>query len=641
MKEATRKWYIEKLTAPQILNRNMVRFTDSLCQWWRDENGNDRKLTYGQTWQIVKEISCGLMDLGFKKGDRAAVMCNTSPQWLWSDFGILCAGGITVCVYPTLSENEAEHIIRDSGSKIIFVEDQSTLNKIETVISSSKNKALLKYIILMNGEYEGKNKKIITLKNLQKKGILFNAKDRAIFEDSWKSVEFRDDMTIVYTSGTTGLPKGAVHTHESFASAINRDCNHVPEAKDDDMSMSFLPLSHTYERECGQGSALQAKMPIAYSSPKTLVDDLKYFKPTMFVSVPRIYERVYMAMRDEATKSPVKKALFDKAMETGIKVIEARADKNGFVDMSEGISLTKGAGFWLGLKYKFFDRVIFSKVRQAFGGKFRYAVSAAGSLSADLCKTFMAMGITIIEGYGSTETFNDVTVNRINKILPGSVGALSTTSIQGIVAEDGELLIKGDNLFSGYWKNPKATKEAFTDEGYFKTGDIVEVVADGYYKIVDRKKGLMVLDTGKNVASNRIESLFSLSRYIDIVVPIGSERKYVTAIISPNFDAFIEYFNNNKIAYDKSCIKYSEDDQSVCIEAGEDFTSNEKFREIIENEVAGINEQLESYEKVKKYSILNRKFTEDSGELTPTLKVKRRIIIERYADKINQMYETD
>ncbi|HOP62512.1 MAG TPA: long-chain fatty acid--CoA ligase [Spirochaetota bacterium] len=638
-----RKWYIEQLTAPALMHRNATNYGDHTCQMFKGENGEVQKLTYSEVYRIVRELSCGLMSLGFKKGDRAAVMCNTSPQWMWSDYSILCAAGITVCIYPTLSEKELEFILADSGTTVIFVEGPEILEKVKKVCKPSNKKVKVKHIVVMKESFEDKDKRVTDLSRLRKLGIAYRAKDKMLFEDRWRSVDFKDYMTIVYTSGTTGNPKGAVHTHFSWACAVSRDCIVVnyAGAEDGDLFLSFLPMSHTYERECGHGASMLAVVPNAYSSPKTLVEDLKLFKPTMFMSVPRIYERVYMSMREQAAKSPLKKKIFDAAIRTGIAVVESRADKDGFIDMSEGINLTAGVNPWLKLKFKFFDKLIFSKVREAFGGRFRFAFSAAGSLNADLCKTFLAMGIRITEGYGATETWNEVTVNRLNKILPGSIGKCSTSAIELRVDEENELQIKGDCLFSGYWNNPKATKEAFTEDGYYKSGDIVEVLADNYLKIVDRKKGLMVLDTGKNVPSQRIESLFSLSRFIEMVIPIGSERKYVSAIVVPNFDECIAHFEENGIDFDKNALVYDHELASVpvCVRVGKDFTENEEFRKIIEQEVQYVNRELEAYEQIKKYHVVDYKFTESTGELTPTLKVKRRVVMDKFNKEIEGLYK--
>jgi long-chain acyl-CoA synthetase len=248
------------------------------------------------------------------------------------------------------------------------------------------------------------------------------------------------------------------------------------------------------------------------------------------------------------------------------------------------------------------------------------------------------MGIRIYEGYGATETCNTVNLNRPDRVLPGSVGPLCA-GVEGRMDEDGEWLVKGDNNIKEYWNNPEATKEAFTEDGFYRTGDIVEMLADGYIKIVDRKKGLMVLDTGKNVPSAKIESKFSLSDYIDIVMPIGDDRKFVTALVVPNLDVFIKYFDENSISYDTSALEFTgEGTARVCVKVGYDFIEKEELKAIIDAEIRKANEELEEYEAIRKYVVTNRRFTEQTGEMTPTLKVKRSVVMKNFEDVIKGMY---
>ena len=634
--EAHDKWYIEQFTAPAMMNRNAVRFGHRPFQRWKTSSDEIKSITYAEGWRIMKELSCGLMDMGFKKGDRGAVMCHTCPEWVWADYSILCSGGITVCIYPTLSESEMSYIINDSGASILYLQDDATLAK---VIKAWDKLPELKKVIVMKDGYTSSDSRVLSFGELRRRGVALLARDRYGFEKRWRSVELTDYMTIVYTSGTTGTPKGAVHTHLSFNFAICRDLRDAPSYHEGDILLSFLPLSHTYERECGHGSAMMAGVTIAYTTPKDIVRDLQIFKPHIFMSVPRIYERVYLAMKDMASKSAVTSAIFNAAMNTGREIIENRADSNGFIAMDEFTDLSKGAGFWLGFKYRLFDALVFSKVRDRFGGRMRCAFSAAGSLPADLCKSFMAMGFVILEGYGLTETWNTITLNRPGKILPGSVGPVSSGVI-GRIAADGEWQVRGDNLFVGYWNKPEDTAEAFTEDGYFKTGDIVEEVADGYVKIVDRKKGIMVLDTGKNVPSARIENLFALSQYIEMVVPIADDMKFVSALVVPNFDAFIKYFNEKGIPYEKSSLEFSQEGAApVCIKVGYDFVSNEKLKELVDADIQKANKELEEYEQIKKYHILNRKLMEQYGEMTPTLKVKRKTVLSTFKEEIGKMYK--
>ncbi|HOK01910.1 MAG TPA: long-chain fatty acid--CoA ligase [Spirochaetota bacterium] len=632
-KTSNERWYIQELTCPELLHRNALQFGDRRFQWWRLNKRETASNTYAEVWQLVKELSSGLISLGFEKGDRGAIICHTAPQWVWADYAILCAGGITVCLYPTLSEKEIKFILQDSGSKVIFVQDEVLLQKVLNV----KHETPVEKIIVMNESTSDESKSVTNFAQIRKSGIKLLAEDRHIFEKRWRSVEMTDLMTIVYTSGTTGMPKGAMHTHQSFNAACCRDMRQVPVYGDNEVCMAFLPLAHTYERECGHGIAMMTASTIAYSSPVTIVEDLQIFKPTIFMSVPRIYERIYMAMREQTSKSPIKKKIFEAAINTGLQVVHARSDEKGFIDMREGIDFTENLGPWLKFKYRLFDRLVYSKVRHLLGGRYRFAFSAAGSLPADLCKTYMAMGIRIFEGYGATETWNTINLNWDYKVLPGSVGPLCI-GVEGRIAEDGEWQVRGENIFLGYWNNPDATNEAFTEDGFYKTGDIVEEVADGYIRIVDRKKGLMVLDTGKNVPSNKIESLFSLSKWIDTVVPVGSERKYVTALVIPNFDAFIELFEKEKIDYDKSKLIKITEPVPMCIAVGDDFIQKDILRKMIDADIQAANKELEEYETIKKYTILTKRLTVNDGEMTPTLKVKRKVVLDKYADLIDKMY---
>ena len=629
------RWYITQQTFPELLNRNVIKFGTRRAQWWKTGD-TTQSITYAELGFIVKQLTAGLMSLGIQKGDRVAIASHTAPQWMWADYSILCAGGITVCIYPTLSAKEMSFIINDSGSKILYVQDEEILQR---ALSVADEMPTLQKCIIMKDDYKGSDSRVLTLPQVRELGIQLLAKDKLAYESRWRSVDILDPMTIVYTSGTTGRQKGVVHTHFSINAACCRDLRIVPEYREDDIMLSFLPLAHTYERECGHGTAMMAAVTIAYSSPMTLIEDLKVFKPTVFMSVPRIYERVFMAMRDMASKSPVTKKIFEFAIKTGLQLTEARSDENGFVDMSEGINFTEGVGKWLAFKYKLVDKIIFSKVRETLGGRFRFAFSAAGSLSADLCKVFMAMGVRIYEGYGATETCNTINLNLPHKVLPGYVGPVCN-GVEGRIASDGEWQVRGNNIFTHYWNNPEATNETFTEDGFYKTGDIVQMGPDGYIKIVDRKKGIMVLDTGKNVPSAKIESLFSVSRYVDIVFPIADDKPYVGALVVPKYDVFIELFKKEGIPYDQSKLVFFEEGATrTCVAVGDDFIQNELLRKLVDEDIQQANKELEEYERIKKYVIVNRKFSESNGEMTPTLKVKRNVVLKNFEKEIQELYK--
>lgn len=629
------RWYITQQTFPELLNRNVLKYGTRRAQWWKTGD-TTQSINYAELGFIVKQLTAGLMSLGIQKGDCVAIASHTAPQWIWADYSILCAGGITVCIYPTLSAKEISFIINDSGSKILYVQDEEILQK---ALSIADEMPTLQKCIIMKDDYKGSDSRVLTLPQVRELGIKLLSKDKLAYERRWRSVDILDPMTIVYTSGTTGRQKGAVHTHFSINAACCRDLRIVPEYREDDIMLSFLPLAHTYERECGHGTAMMAAVTIAYSSPMTLIEDLKVFKPTVFMSVPRIYERVFMAMRDMASKSPVTKKIFEFAIKTGLQLTEARSDENGFVDMSEGINFTEGVGKWLAFKYKLADKIIFSKVRETLGGRFRFAFSAAGSLSADLCKVFMAMGVRIYEGYGATETCNTINLNLPHKVLPGYVGPVCN-GVEGRIASDGEWQVRGNNIFTHYWNNPEATNETFTEDGFYKTGDIVQMGPDGYIKIVDRIKGIMVLDTGKNVPSAKIESLFSVSRYVDIVFPIADDKPYVGALVVPKYDVFIELFKKEGIPYDQSKLVFFEEGATrTCVAVGDDFIQNELLRKLVDEDIQEANKELEEYERIKKYVIVNRKFSELNGEMTPTLKVKRNAVLKNFEKEIQELYK--
>lgn len=450
--------------------------------------------------------------------------------------------------------------------------------------------------------------------------------------------------SIVYTSGTTGDPKGAVHTHQTFIAANNVDFRNFAfneyEVNEDDVCLSFLPLSHTYERQCGQFVATHCGCTIAYcDNPSTLMRDIQIFRPSYFMSVPRIFERIYVALRDQASSTPEGKAAFDKAMEIGIKVIDYRSDENGFIDMGFDIDLAEGLPEELKKEYEWADQIIFSKVRQLLGDRFRISFSASASLPPDLCKAFLAMGIRVCEGYGLTETSNTVTLNNLRRLLPGSIGP-AMWNVECKMAEDGELLFRGENIIQEYWNNPGATAEAFDEDGFFHTGDIGVFLADNYIKIVDRKKSIMVLDTGKNVPRAKVENGFSTSKYIEQICAIGDDRKYVAALIVPNFEYFIEYFKEQNIPFDESQVVYEgEGAEKIVVSVGEDFVKIPQLVELIDADIQAHNQNLENYESIKQYKILNRRFLESLDELTPTFKVKYRNVLKNFAEEINELYE--
>jgi len=504
---------------------------------------------------------------------------------------------------------------------------------------------LEKVIVLSEKATVPVHDKFMSLAQLFKAGQKYSGTHPYAYEKSCSVIKSWDMATIVYTSGTTGKPKGAIHTHHSMMTAMIADALRFMQGgfspDENGVQLSFLPLSHTYERQCGQMQTVFTGGTIAYAEqPSSMLRDIQIFNPTWFNAVPRIYERIFVAMRQATSATPEGKAAFEKALEIGLEVVDFHTDEDGFVDMSFEHNMSDGLSEDLRVQYEWADSHVFRKVRALLGKNYRFSISASAGLPARLCRIFMAMGIRIFEGYGLTETMNAINFNLPRAVLPGSMGPEHFFH-QVKLAEDGEILVRGGNLFQGYFNNPEATAEAFDSEGYFHTGDIGAIIRNqklglDYYKIIDRKKSIMVLDTGKNVPRAKVESRFTVAHYIEQVCAIGDERKYVSAVIVPKFDVIIKTLVEQGIQFDEHQMVKIE---GVTVKIGEDFTTHLEVRKLIDQDIAEANKELEGYESIKNYHISNRFFSPELDEVTPTLKVKYSNIIKNYAREIDAIYE--
>ena len=618
MDEGNRRFIVSQ-NFVEMFDRSTHEFSDCRCQCWKNEEDRTESLNYGQVGYIVSEMAAGLIHLQIKKQDRVAIMSENCPQWLWADFAIIKAAAISVPIYPSFSQRETAYIINDSGARMVFLQDERSAQQMLNIWDAMPG---LEKIIIMKRRSTLYHPHIMDLTELRESGRNLLAITPDLLSETSHCIDMNDCMTIIYTSGTTGTQKGVMHSHASINAANNIDFQLIPRMSSEDILLSILPLSHSYERQFGQMMSLQFGGTIAYRDKSvSLLNNLQCFQPSWFVAAPSIFEDIFASVRQVFEYSSIEKAMLMEALNLGFKVVEQISEPAGFINASEA---------------DFSDQNVFTQVRNLLGGNLRFSISAAGALPAQLCKAFIALGLPILEGYGLVETCNTVNLNLINAILPGSVGPLAP-GVRGKIDADGEWLVQGDNLMQGYWNNATETAAAFTADGYFKTGDIVEEVERGYIKIIDRKKALLILRNGNKVPTVKIENLFALSPLIDQVFAVGDHREHVVALVVPKFNFFIKFFTKHQIEYDEKALHYTGDRQ--CIKVGLDFLEKQELREMIDKEIKRVNRQLEDYEVIHNYLIINRRFSEMAREVTPTLKFKRNTIEKNFAMEIEQLYK--
>ncbi len=546
----------------------------------------------------VRRLSKALRDLGVEKGDRVALMSENGPHWPIVDFATLCAGAVLVPIYPTLLPDQSTYIAGNCGAKVIVAETTTHLDGL-----LSQPLPDVKQLVLIKGT--SSDPRVITLAELIERGA---GVDVADFEARARSIQPDDLATFIYTSGTTGTPKGVMLTHANLASNVAAGLQ-VLNFKEGSTALSFLPLSHVFERMVDYCYFIKG-CTIAYAESVAAVSqNMMEVRPHVFVSVPRVYEKVLSRVQEGvAAGSPIKQRLFAWAVALGREALPYR------------LKAQSPPGF-LGLQLALADKLVFSKIKARLGGRFDFAVSGGAPLSRDLAEFFWGAGIPIYEGYGLSETSPVITVNGQGAVKMGTVGkVVPGVSVQ--IAGDGEILCKGPNVMKGYWHMEKETAEAIDAEGWFHTGDIGEVDPEGFLRITDRKKELIINAYGKNVAPAPIENSLKGSRFIGQAVVIGDRRKFLAALLVPDFEA----------------LKPWAEKQGVHAASNEELVSDPRVREMIGQEVAAVNAHLAGFEKIVAWELLPNELTLEAGEITPTLKVKRRVINQRYGEVIDRLY---
>jgi len=550
----------------------------------------------------VRSISAGLRELGLRAGDKVVIFSENRPEWVMMDFAVLCAGGVTVPIYTSLMPEQVKYIINDSDAKFVVCSNRELWLKVEAVRKELPN---VQQFIMIDEEAPAG---ILTLGEVAGRGKTALGAGPGAFDAIAAAIKPDDLASIIYTSGTTGTPKGVMLSHGNFVSN-SKALDAVTDFVHTDTILSFLPLSHVLERMT-TFSFLYKGASIAYAeSVDTVAENLTEVRPTIMISVPRLFDKIYARVMDNVlTQSPLKRKIFFWALGVGKKYGGKKVRK-------EPISGTLEAQRALAAK------LVFSKIVEKTGGRVKFFVSGGAPLSKDVAEFFYALGITILEGYGLTETSPVLTCNTFPKLRFGTVGQ-AVPGVEIRIAPDSEILARGPNVMMGYYKKEAETREAMAD-GWFHTGDIGYVDPDGFLVITDRKKDLIITAGGKNVAPQPIENLMKTNPYILNVVVVGGARKFISALVVPDFEKLEAYAKANGIAF--------RDRAELC--------AKDEIRDFMLAEVNRATPDLASYERVKKIALLDRDFELAAGEMTPTLKVKRSFVEAKYKPVIDLLYK--
>ncbi len=564
---------------------------------YKDESGEWVSKTYEEVGEIVRKLSLGMIDLGIEKGDKVSILANTRPEWTYCDFAALSAGATVVPIYQTNSPEECQYVLENSDATAVIVEDDEQLAKIDQIRDKVPK---LQHVIRMTGSGGG----AISMDELMERGSGLSESD---WEQRWSSVGPEDICTFIYTSGTTGPPKGCVISHGNYRSMLDM-IHEVNVLGDDELTYLYLPLAHSFALLIQLGTFdLGASLAYWERDPLKIVPNLAEVKPTYFPSVPRMFEKIYTAATGAVEKEGgLKKVIFNWAVGVGKKVRQRERDG-------------KPIGFLLQKQHDLADKLVLSKIRNLFGGQLKLAVSGAAPINPEILRFFDAAGVLVLEGWGMTETSTAATIATPDDFKFGTIGK-PFTGCEIKIADDGEILAKGPNIFQGYYKNDEATSETLVD-GWLHTGDVGEIDEDGFLKITGRKKDIIITAGGKNITPANIEAEVKQNQYVSQCVVIGDRRPYLVALITLDPEEVA------KLAEEKG---WPADPAQIA--------EQPEIREMLQKHLDSVNEKLARVEQVKKFAILPQDLSQEGGELTPTLKVKRNVVAEKHADAIENLY---
>lgn len=597
----------EPKTLNELFNFSVERFRgDELLRF--KSAGEWKTVTYDEFAGKVRELALGMAALGLKSGDRVAIWSANRPEWNQADLAILSMGGVDVPIYSTQAVQQVEYILTDSGARAICVSSEFLARALEI----QERVPTLEWILLFDDGEKFESDRVIPISQLAREGKALDQNSPDLYAKLWRSAEPEDLATLLYTSGTTGDPKGVMLTHKNLTTNALNSYRWLNLEGKRDVALTYLPFSHIFERAVWYLYAHVGTLIVYAESIDAVAKNLLEVSPTVMTSVPRMFEKIYARIieRGSAAKFPRRQIFL-----WSLGVARAWAEQK---------QSHRKIGSMLKLKHMIADKLVFKKWRDAVGGRIRVFISGGAPLAPEIAYMFEGAGLTILQGYGLTETSPSISCNTETRNRIGTVGpVMDNVSVR--IDQDGEILVKGDTVMKGYYNRPSDNLAAFTKDGWFRTGDIGHIDKDGFLVITDRKKELIKTSGGKYVAPQRVESLIKSSRFVSQVVVVGNARKFPSALIVPNFELLRSYAELKGIPFERD----------------EDLLNNPKIIDLMERQVEKYTAELARFEKVKKIALLANEMTIESGELTPTLKVRRSVIDKKYADVIASLYEEE
>ena len=593
----------EPRTLNEVFNSAVDKYRD--LEFLRFKVGGEwRSLTFGEVARRVRELALGLHAQGIRAGDRVAIWSETRPEWNLADLAVLAIGAVDVPIYATQTRSQVEYILADSAARAIFVSPAFA----EQTLSLKPRLPDLEFVIALAEVSEG----VVGAEELVDKGRALYGERPDLYESLWRAADPEDLATILYTSGSTGDPKGVMLSHKNLTANVLNSAQWLKLGRQHELALTYLPFTHIFERAVWYLYA-HIGATVAYAeSIEAVAKNLGEIRPTAMTSVPRMFEKIYARIIERGLSAGFpKRQIFLWSLDVGRRWAEKK-------------NRGESPGFLLGLQHKVADALVFKKWREAVGGNVRLFISGGAPLAPEIAYLFFAAGLPILQGYGLTETSPTVSCNTEARNRIGTVGPV-LDGVNVRIAEDGEIHVKGDTVMKGYYNRPAENEEAFSDDGWFRTGDIGHIDPDGFLVITDRKKDLIKTSGGKYIAPQRLESLIKSSRFVSQVVVVGNSRKFASALIVPNIELLRGYA-------ELKAIHYSDDN---------DLLKNPRVIDLINRQVDKYTADLAKFEKVKKVALLPRELTTESGELTPTLKPRRSVIEKKFAEVIDRMYDEE